>query len=59
LTVCRPLVLNRLSKYVICDKDRAKYEELGWLLITVIVVNFVVPIAAIVLFGRRIAKGKT
>ena len=38
--------------------DRAQYDELGWLLITVIVINFVVPIAAIVLFGRRIAKGK-
>jgi BT1 family protein len=39
--------------------DRAKYEELGPLLITVIVANFVVPIVAIVLFGHRIAKGKT
>ena len=39
--------------------DRGKYEELGPLLITVIVLNFVVPIAAIVLFGHRIAQRKT
>jgi hypothetical protein len=38
---------------------RDQYGELGWLLITVIALNFVVPVAAIVLFGRRIAKGKT
>ena len=38
---------------------RNQYGELGWLLITVIVLSFVVPVAAIVLFGRRIAKGKT
>jgi hypothetical protein len=39
--------------------DRNQYGELGWLLITVNVVNFVVPIAAIAVFGWRIAKGKT
>jgi hypothetical protein len=38
--------------------DRNQYGELGWLLITVIVLNFVVPIAAIVLFGHRIAQRK-
>jgi MFS family permease len=37
---------------------RGQYAELGWLMITVIVVNFVVPIAAIVLFGKRIAAGR-
>lgn len=39
--------------------DRGKYEELGPLLITVIALNFVVPVAAIVLFGHRIAQRKT
>lgn len=37
---------------------REQYGALGWLLITVVIVNFVVPIAAIILFGRRIAAGK-
>ncbi|MGH7006186.1 MAG: hypothetical protein ACREIP_19755, partial [Alphaproteobacteria bacterium] len=39
--------------------DRGKYDELGGLLITVIVLNFAVPIIAIALFGRRIAAGRT
>jgi MFS family permease len=39
--------------------DRGKYEELGGLLITVIVLNFTVPIIAIALFGRRIAVGRS
>jgi MFS family permease len=49
------------TKYLnqIFHVDRGKYEELGWLLITVIVLNFVVPVAAIVLFGHRIAQRKT
>lgn len=48
------------TKYLnqIFHVGRGQYSELGWLLITVIVVNFVVPVAAIVLFGRRIAAGK-
>ena len=46
--------LNQIFKV-----DRGKYDELGWLLITVIVINFVVPVAAIALFGWRIAKGKS
>ena len=37
---------------------RGQYGELGALLITVIVLNFVVPVAAIVLLGRRIAQRK-
>jgi len=32
--------------------------ELGALLITVIVLNFLVPIAAIAVFGNKIARGK-
>ncbi len=49
------------TKYLnqIFHVDRGKYGELGWLLITVIALNFVVPIVAIVLFGGRIAKGKS
>jgi len=39
--------------------DRGKYEELGGLLITVIVLNFTVPIIAIAVFGRRIAAGRS
>ncbi len=37
---------------------RGQYGELGWLLITVVVVNFVLPIVAIAVFGRRIVHGK-
>ncbi len=37
---------------------RGQYDELGGLLITVVALNFAVPVAAIVLFGGRIAKGK-
>ncbi len=37
---------------------RGQYGELGGLLIAVIVLNFVVPVAAIVLFGHRIAQRK-
>ena len=48
------------TKYLnqIFHVGRNEYGELGWLLITVIVLNFVVPIAAIVLFGHRIAQRK-
>jgi MFS family permease len=48
------------TKYLnqIFHVDRNQYGELGALLITVIVLNFVVPIAAIVLFGHRIAQRK-
>jgi MFS family permease len=38
---------------------RNQYDELGWLLITVVVLNFVVPIAAIAAFGRRIVHSRT
>jgi hypothetical protein len=37
---------------------RGKYDELGWLMITVIALNFAVPVAAIALFGRRVANGR-
>ena len=49
------------TKYLnqIFHVGRNQYDELGSLLITVIVINFVVPVAAIVLFGGRIAKGKS
>jgi hypothetical protein len=49
------------TKYLneIFHVGRNEYGELGWLLITVIVVNFVVPVAAIMLFGRRVAHGRT
>ena len=36
--------------------DRGHYDALGPLLITVVVIGFILPIAAIVLFGRRIAR---
>jgi MFS family permease len=36
--------------------DRGHYEALGPLLITVVVIGFVLPIGAIALFGRRIAR---
>jgi hypothetical protein len=36
--------------------DRGHYDLLGPLLITVVVIGFVLPIAAIALFGRRIAR---
>jgi hypothetical protein len=36
--------------------NRGQYGELGPLLITVVVIGFVLPVAAIVLFGRRIAR---
>ncbi len=36
--------------------DRGNYEALGPLLITVVVIGFVLPIAAIALFGRRIVR---
>ena len=35
---------------------RGDYTELGPLLITVVVLGFILPIAAIVLFGRRVAR---
>jgi hypothetical protein len=46
------------TKYLnqIFHVGRNQFDELGSLLITVIVINFVVPIAAIVLFGGRIAQ---
>jgi hypothetical protein len=52
---------NLQTKYLnqIFHIGRDQYGELGWLLITVIVMNFVVPIAAIALFGHRIAKRKS
>jgi len=48
------------TKYLneIFHVGRNQYGELGALLIAVIVLNFVVPIAAIVLFGHRIAQRK-
>ena len=36
--------------------NRGQYDELGPLLIVVVVIGFVLPVAAIVLFGRRIAR---
>ena len=36
--------------------DRGHYDALGPLLIVVVAVGFILPIAAIVLFGRRIAR---
>ena len=36
--------------------DRGDYDELGLLLIIVVAIGFILPIAAIVLFGRRIAR---
>ncbi len=36
--------------------DRGHYDALGPLLITVVVIGFVLPIGAIALFGRRIAR---
>jgi MFS family permease len=36
--------------------DRGHYDALGALLITVVVIGFVLPIGAIALFGRRIAR---
>ncbi len=46
------------TKYLneIFHVGRGQYGELGGLLIAVIVINFVVPIAAIVLFAGRIAQ---
>src|SRR5262249_352787 len=38
--------------------DRGKYEELGALLITVIVLNFLVPIPEIAVFGKKIEGEK-
>jgi len=35
---------------------RGAYAELGPLLITVVALGFAIPIAAIILFGRRVAK---
>jgi hypothetical protein len=37
--------------------DRGHYEMLGPLLITVISIGFILPVAAVLLFGRRIARG--
>ncbi|MCW5770983.1 MAG: hypothetical protein KIT16_05045 [Rhodospirillaceae bacterium] len=37
---------------------RGQYGELGWLLITVVIVNFAMPVLAILLFGRRIVAGR-
>lgn len=37
--------------------NRGQYDELGPLLIVVVAIGFVLPIAAIALFGRRIARG--
>lgn len=44
------------TKYLnqIFHVGRGQYDELGWLMITVVVVNFAVPVIAIVAFGRRI-----
>ncbi len=36
--------------------DRGQYEALGPLLMVVVVVGFVLPVAVIVIFGRRIAR---
>ena len=36
--------------------QRGDYGELGPLLITAVALGFVIPIAAIALFGRRVAK---
>ena len=49
------------TKYLnqIFHVGRNHYEQLGWLMITVIVLNFTVPVIAIALFGRRIAAGKS
>ena len=33
---------------------RGKYDELGMLMIAVLALTFVLPLAAIVLFGRRV-----
>lgn len=37
---------------------RGQYDELGWLMITVVALNFIVPVTAIALFGRRIVARK-
>lgn len=37
---------------------RGQYDELGWLMITVVALNFIVPVTAIALFGRRIVAHK-
>jgi hypothetical protein len=37
--------------------NRGHYDELGPLLIIVVAIGFILPIAAIVLFGRRVARG--
>jgi MFS family permease len=53
------LVAGQLqTKYLnqIFNIDRGQYSELGWLMITVLVIGFVVPVTAIMLFGRRIAS---
>ena len=49
-------VVDRATGVVKVQQD---YSELGWLMITVIVLNFTVPVIAIALFGRRIAAGKS
>ena len=36
--------------------DRGHYDALGPLIIVVVAIGFILPIAAIVLFGRRIAR---
>jgi hypothetical protein len=36
---------------------RGHYDALGPLLIIVVAIGFILPIAAIVLFGRRVARG--
>jgi len=48
------------TKYLnqIFHVDRGKYDELGGLLITVVAVNFALPVLAIALLGRRITAGK-
>ena len=53
------LVAGQLqTKYLnhVFTVGRGDYAELGPLLITVVVLGFVLPIAAILLFGRRVAR---
>ncbi len=54
------LVAGQLqTKYLnqVFEVRRGNYDELGWLLVSAIAIGFVVPIAAIAVFGWRIGAG--
>ncbi len=56
------LVAGQLqTKYLnqIFHVDRGKYDELGWLMITVLIIGFALPVLAIALLGGRIAANRT